>query len=114
MWTYTNPLLVQNRFAFVGTMTGELYGFDKTTGKKLWYYQTPESRADINDIVDGKTGKLRNEKLFAPEIQTQAGVELVKALGAFVASPIWVNDQLIAVTATGDILLFGTNKKRSD
>lgn len=114
VWTYTNPLLVQNRYAFVGTMTGELYGFDKNTGKKLWYYQTPESRADINDIVDGKTGKLRNEKLFAPDIQTQAGVELVKSLGAFLASPIWVNDRLIAVTATGDILLFDSHKKRTN
>lgn len=113
LWTYTTPLLVQNRYAFVGTMAGELYGFDKNTGKKLWYYQTPEGRADMNDIVDGKTGKLRSEKLFAPDMQTQAGVELVKALGAFVASPIWINNQLIAVTATGDILLFG-NKKRDD
>lgn len=106
LWTYATPLLVQDRYAFVGTMAGELYGFDKNTGKKIWYYQTAEGRADINDIVDGKTGKLRGEKLFAPEMQTQAGVELVKSLGAFIASPIWVNNQLIAVTATGEILLF--------
>lgn len=106
LWTYATPLLVQNRYAFVGTMAGELYGFDKNTGKKIWYYQTPEGRADINDIVDGKTGKLRDEKLFAPEMQIQAGVELVKSLGAFIAPPIWANDKLIAVTATGDILVF--------
>ena len=105
-WTYTTPLLVKDRYAFVGTMTGELYGFDKNTGKKIWYYQTPEGRTDINDVVDRKTGKLRNEKLFAPEMQTQAGVEIVKGLGAFMASPIWVNNQLIAVTATGDVLVF--------
>ncbi len=113
LWTYATPLLVNNRYAFVGTMAGELYGFDKNIGKKIWYYQTPEGRADINDIVDGKTGKLRGEKLFAPEMQTQAGVELVKSLGAFIASPIWVNNQLIAVTATGEVLLFG-DKKRND
>jgi eukaryotic-like serine/threonine-protein kinase len=113
LWTYTTPLLVQDRYAFVGTMAGELYGFDKNTGKKLWYYQTPEGRADINDIVDGKTGKLRGEKLFAPEMQTQAGVELVKALGAFVASPIWVDNQLIAVTANGEILLFTPHKRKN-
>lgn len=106
LWTYTSPLLVQNRYAFVGTMAGELYGFDKNTGKQLWYYQTPEGRADINDIVDGKTGKLRGEKIFAADKQTQAGVEEVKALGAFVASPIWVNNQLIAVSATGELLIF--------
>ena len=106
VWTYTKPLLVKDRYAFVGTMTGELYGFDKNTGKKLWYYQTPEGRTDINDVVDRKTGKLRSEKLFAPEMQTQAGVEIVKGLGAFIASPIWVKDQLVAVSATGDILVF--------
>lgn len=106
LWTYTTPLLAKNSYAFVGTMAGELYGFDKKTGKKLWYYQTPEGRTDINDIVDGKTGQLRSDKLFAPEVQTQAGVEQVKELGGFIASPIWVNNQLIAVTATGNILLF--------
>lgn len=106
LWTYTSPVLVKNRYAFVGTMAGELYGFDKNTGKLLWYYQTPEGRADINDIVDGKTGKLRGEKIFAADKQTQAGVEEVKALGAFVASPIWVDNQLIAVSAIGEVLIF--------
>lgn len=106
LWIYSSPVLVQNRYAFIGTMAGELYGFDKNTGKPLWYYQTPEGRADINDIVDGKTGKLRGEKIFAADKQTQAGVEEVKTLGAFVASPIWVGNQLIAVSATGDILIF--------
>lgn len=106
LWTYTTPLLVQNRYAFVGTMAGELYGFDKNSGKQLWYYQTPEGRADINDIVDEKTGKLRGEKIFAADKQTQAGVEEVKALGSFVASPIWANNQLIAVSATGELLVF--------
>jgi outer membrane protein assembly factor BamB len=106
LWTYSSPVLVQNRYAFIGTMAGELYGFDKNTGKPLWYYQTPEGRADINDIVDGKTGKLRGEKIFAADKQTQAGVEEVKTLGAFVASPIWVGNQLIAVSATGEILIF--------
>jgi hypothetical protein len=72
----------------------------------LWYYQTPEGRADINDIVDGETGKLRSEKIFAADKQTQAGVEEVKALGAFVASPIWVDNQLIVVSAIGEVLIF--------
>lgn len=106
LWTYTSPLLVQNRYAFVGTMAGELYGFDKNTGQQLWYYQTPEGRADINDIVDGKTGKLRSEKIFAADKQMQAGVEEVKALGAFIAAPVWANNQLIAVSAIGELLVF--------
>lgn len=111
VWTYATPLLVQDRTLFVATMTGELYGFDKHTGKKLWYYQTPEGRADINDIVDDQSGKLRGEKLFAAEMQVQAGVELVKALGAFVASPIWADNELIVVTATGELLVFNSNKR---
>lgn len=111
VWTYTTPVLVQNRYAFVGTMTGELYGFDKNTGKQLWYYQTTQSKADINDIVDDQTGKLRGEKIFAADKQMQAGVEEVKALGAFIASPIWIGNNLIAVTATGELLLFGLNRK---
>lgn len=105
-WTYTKPLLVNNRYAFVGTMTGELYGFDKNTGNKLWYYQSPEGRADINDVVDSKTGQLRAEKLFAAEVQVQAGVETVKGLGGFLASPIWADNQLIAVSTTGEVLVF--------
>lgn len=109
LWTYSSPLLVQNRYAFVGTMAGELYGFDKNTGKQLWYYQTLQGKADINDIVDDKTGKLRGEKIFAADKQMQAGVEQVKALGAFVASPIWAYGNLIAVTATGELLIFGSN-----
>lgn len=106
VWSYTSPILVQNRFVVVGTMAGELYAFDKTTGKKLWYYQTCEARADINDLIDDKTGALRGDKLFAANVQVQAGVEHVKTLGAFVASPIWVNNQLIAVTANGELMVF--------
>ena len=105
LWSYTSPALFNNQLV-VGTMGGELYGFDKSSGKKIWYYQTPEGRADINDLVDEKTGKLRSEKLFAADVQLQAGVEAVKTLGAFVASPIWVDNQLIAVSATGEVLIF--------
>lgn len=112
LWTYASPLLV-GRYVFVGTMAGELYAFDKTSGSPVWYYQTPAGRADANDIVDNKTGKLRNEKLFSPSMQLQASVEWVKALGAFVAAPIWVNEQIIAVTATGEILVFGARKPRN-
>ncbi len=106
VWTYTSPVIVENRFVFYGTMAGELYGLDKATGKKLWYYQTPEARADINDILDDKTGTLRTDKLYAPDVQLQAQTEHVKSLGSFIASPIWARDQLIAVTATGNILSF--------
>jgi len=110
VWTYASPIIVQNRFVFFGTMTGELHGLDKATGKKFWSYQTPEAKADINDIIDPAKRTLRGEKLFGNEVQVQAGIEYVKALGAFVASPIWVDNQLIAVTANGELLVFDTRK----
>lgn len=104
VWTYASPVLAGNT-AFAATMSGWLYALDRQTGRRLWSWQTPESQADAEDIVDD-AGKLRADKLFAPDQQVQAGVERVKALGAFVASPIWVDGQLIAVTATGNILVF--------
>ena len=110
LWTYASPLLVGSRYVFAATMAGELYAYNKHTGEQLWYYQTPEGRRDIHDIVDDQTGKLRGDKLYAPEMQIQAPVEYVKTLGAFIASPVWVDNQLIAVSATGNILLFGQRR----
>jgi outer membrane protein assembly factor BamB len=109
-WTYNKPVLVDDRFVFVGNMQGELYGFDKNAGKLVWYYQTQENRADINDILEDQTSKIKAEKIFSPHVQLQAGVEWVKMLGAFIASPIWVDGKLIAVTATGDVLIFASTK----
>ncbi len=111
-WTYATPL-VKGRSVIVGNMAGELYVFDRQTGKQQWRFQTAEARADVNDIVDDQTGKLRGEKLFAPHIQTQSGVEMVKLLGGFAASPLWANDQLIAVTTTGQILVFSTHPHKA-
>jgi len=106
VWTYTSPVVVANKYIFVGTMTGELYGVDKQSGKQLWYYQTPERKADLMGIVDKKSGKLIDDKLFTKGRQLQAGVEYVKELGAFLASPIWIDNQLIAITANGKMLVF--------
>lgn len=111
LWTYASPVIVNNQYIFVGTMSGELYGLDKQTGKQLWYFQTPEGRADIDDIVDNKTGGLRNEKLFAAHVQLQAAVEPVKRLGAFIASPIWADDKLITVDGNGQLRIFSTTNK---
>lgn len=106
LWTYTSPVLINGQWIVIGTMAGELYAFDKHTGARAWYYQTPEGRMDTRDIIDDKTGKLRLEKLFGPPTQLQAAVEDVKALGAFVASPIWVDNHLISVSATGELVVF--------
>jgi eukaryotic-like serine/threonine-protein kinase len=104
VWTYASSPLVGDT-VFTATMTGWLYAFDKRTGRQLWRWQTPAGARDEEDIVD-EVGKLRGEALFGPGRQLQGGVERVKALGAFVASPIWVEDQLIAITATGEVLGF--------
>jgi outer membrane protein assembly factor BamB len=111
VWTYTSTVLVGAKYAFVGTMTGELYGFDQRSGRVLWHYQTGESKADVLNIVDDATGKLRMDVLFPADFPPQAGVEKVKALGAFVASPIWSGNRLIAVTANGEIVIFGAGKR---
>jgi outer membrane protein assembly factor BamB len=106
VWTYASPLLVGEDLLVTATMSGELYGVDRHSGTVRWHYQTPQGRRDSADIIDDTTGKLRPEKLFAPGRQLQASVEQVKALGAFIASPIWVDGQLIAVSATGDLVIF--------
>ncbi|MBP2158733.1 MULTISPECIES: PQQ-binding-like beta-propeller repeat protein [Asticcacaulis] len=104
VWTYASPV-VAGRSVITGTMTGALYTFDTETGETTWTWRTPESRLDVDDILDD-AGKLRDARLFGPGRQLQAGVEEVKALGAFVASPILVDGRLIAVTATGEVLVF--------
>lgn len=103
-WTYTSPVLLKNEFV-VGTMAGELIAIDKRSGELVWRYRTPEALADIHQLLD-QQGKLRSDKLFDSKVQLQASVEWAKTLGAFMASPIWVNKQLIAVDANGNILQF--------
>lgn len=103
-WTYASPVLVGGS-VITGTMNGALYAFDAATGARTWTWRTPESVADADDILD-EAGRLREARLFGPGRQLQAGVEEVKALGAFVASPIWADGRLIAVTATGEVLVF--------
>ena len=104
VWTYTSPSLA-GPYAFVGTMTGELYAYDKASGKVLWHYQTPEGREDVQDIIDD-AGKLRMDVLFPAGAPPSPGVEKAKALGAFVASPVWCGNGLMAVTANGDVIFF--------
>ncbi len=104
VWTYTSPVIVGD-YAFAGTMTGDLYAFDKRTGKILWHYQTDDAKADPLDLIDD-TGKLRMDVLFQQGYPPAPGVENVKTLGAFIASPIWSGNGLIAVTASGEIIIF--------
>jgi outer membrane protein assembly factor BamB len=104
VWTYTSPVIAGD-YAFTGTMTGDLYAFDKRTGQIVWHYQTDEAKADAQDLIDD-AGKLRMDVLFPPGFPPAPGVENVKTLGAFEASPIWIDNRLIAVTASGEIIIF--------
>ncbi len=104
VWTYTSPVIAGD-YAFAGTMTGDLYAFDKRTGKILWHYQTDDAKTDTQDLID-EAGKLRMDGLFPQGFPPAPGVENVKALGAFEASPIWAGNRLIVVTANGEILIF--------
>jgi eukaryotic-like serine/threonine-protein kinase len=104
VWTYASPVLAGTS-VIAATMSGGLHVFDTATGAQTWTWRTTESLRDDDDILD-EAGRLRSDKVFAPGRQLQAGVEQVKALGAFAASPIVVDGRLIAVTATGDVLVF--------
>lgn len=105
VWTYTSPVIAGD-YAFAGTMTGDLYAFDEYTGQIVWHYQTDEAKADSMELIDA-AGKLRMDVLFPQGFPPAPGVENVKALGAFVASPVWSGNQLITATATGEIIIFG-------
>lgn len=109
VWTYTSPVITGD-YAFAGTMTGDLYAFDKHTGKIVWHYQTDEAKADALGLIDDK-GKLRMDVLFPQGFPPAPGVENVKTLGAFEASPIWSGNQLIAVTASGEIIVFSAENE---
>jgi len=104
VWTYTSPVIAGD-YAFAGTMTGDLYAFDKRTGKIGWHYQTDDAKADTQDVIDD-AGKLRMDVLFPQDFPPAPGVENVKTLGAFEASPVWSGNRLITVTAAGEIIIF--------
>ena len=104
VWTYTSPVIVGD-YAFAGTMTGDMYAFDRRTGRIVWHYRTDEAKADALDLIDDKD-KLRSEILFPQGFPPAPGVENVKTLGAFEASPVWSGNRLITVTAAGEIIIF--------
>lgn len=81
-----------------------------STPAKSWHYQTDEAKADALGLIDDK-GKLRMDVLFPQGFPPAPGVENVKTLGAFEASPIWSGNQLIAITASGEIIVFSAENE---
>lgn len=105
VWTYAAPLRAGDAL-IVGSMKGELAVLDAAGGKLRWRYRTAESEADAFGILDAG-GKFDGARLYGADgSRIDAALEHVKRLGAFMAAPLWHRGQLIAATATGDVLVF--------
>lgn len=105
VWTYATPVLVGG--SVVGaSMRGELFALDAASGKPQWSWRTPESLADEFGLLDPQTGKYNSKRLFEGPHSTQASIEHIKRLGAFLGTPVWHDGRLIAVTADGRLLFF--------
>ncbi len=104
-WTFASPLRVGT--LLVGaSMKGELRVLDAASGRQRWSYRTDESAADAFGIL-AADGKFDTARLYAGGPHAlQSALEHVKRLGAFIASPLWHDGQLIAANANGEILFF--------
>lgn len=106
VWTFASPILVGGSLV-VATMDGQLHQLDGADGKALWRFMTPQRQADARRILDAE-GRFDNARLYGSNRHDEmvAAVEHVKRLGAFIASPLWVDGQLIAVDALGHLRAF--------
>lgn len=106
VWTFASPLRAGT--ALIGAnMKGEAFVLDAASGRQRWFYQTEESRKDAYGIIDKATGKFDGARMFGAEPhQLYSGLEHVKRLGAFAASPLWHRGQLVLATADGRLLFF--------
>lgn len=105
-WTYTSPTLIADRYLAFGTMIGEFFIIDKKIAKQKWFFQTDERLADEFSIINSTTGQLDSQKLFAKPEALYSALEQVKRLGAFIASPVWINGRLILIDANGHLSVF--------
>jgi eukaryotic-like serine/threonine-protein kinase len=106
VWTFASPLRVAD-VVVVASMKGELHALDAATGRARWAWRGDALAVNDGRVIDTATGKLDTNNMYkgGPHALYSA-VEYVKRLGAFVGSPAWYDDQLIATTATGDVLFF--------
>ncbi|RZJ11206.1 MAG: serine/threonine protein kinase [Rubrivivax sp.] len=104
-WTFASPLPI-GQSVVVATMDGQLHQFDAATGKLLWRFTTPERQADARGIIDAE-GKFDGKRLYGTRSdELLSALEHVKRLGAFIASPLWMDGQLITVDALGRLRAF--------
>jgi eukaryotic-like serine/threonine-protein kinase len=105
VWTYATPVLAGGT-VFGASMRGELFALDAATGRQQWAWRTPESKADEFGLLDPTSGKFDSKRMFEGPHSILASLEYVKRLGAFLATPLWHDGRLIAVTADGRLLFF--------
>jgi outer membrane protein assembly factor BamB len=106
VWTFASPLRVGD-VVVAASMKGELHALDATTGKARWSWRSPGLAANEARVVDPATGKFDNDRMFKGGAHAlYSGLEHVKRLGAFAGSPAWYDGQLVAASATGEVLFF--------
>ena len=109
--TYSSPLLVGNAL-FIGSMKAEIFALQATTGKILWSYRSPESKADESQLLN-QQGKFDNEKLYGTaQHQLYSALEHVKRLGGYLGSPVWYQGQLIITNTHGQVMGFSDGKNK--
>lgn len=105
VWVYATPVLLGD--AVLGaSMRGELFALHAASGKPLWSWRTPESLADSYGVLDAASGKLNEKRLLGGSMTNNTALEHIKRLGAFLATPLWHEGQLIVATANGKLLFF--------
>jgi outer membrane protein assembly factor BamB len=110
VWTFASPLRVAD-VVVAASMKGELHALDAATGRARWSWRGDALAVNDGRVIDTATGKLDTNNMYkgGPHALYSA-VEYVKRLGAFVGSPAWYDGQLIATTATGDVLFFAPQR----
>lgn len=109
VWTFSSPLLVGGTL-WTATMKGTLHALDAASGKARWSQQSAHSKADAFRILNPQ-GKFDDARLYgSQQHQVYAALEHVKRLGAYQASPVWYQGQLIVGNALGEIVAYGAAK----
>ncbi len=106
VWTFASPLRT-GELLIGASMKGELFAVDAGSGRLRWSYRTDASKADAFGAIDPASGKWDNKRLYGGGAHTlYTGMEHVKRLGAFAASPLWHQGQLIVADTRGEVLVF--------
>jgi outer membrane protein assembly factor BamB len=105
VWNFASPLLVGDAL-FAASMKGELVALDAAAGTPRWHYATDASRADAYHVIK-PDGGFDTARLYGKDgTQLDAALEHVKQLGAFIASPVWHQGQLVTADGNGEVRIF--------